>query len=75
MGEWYAAQYKLALSEKKIEAAKTVALDYYVNTVWQIEKISTTVDSNSRYNNTGLEMLNSAYKYLAITPPVQENLF
>ncbi len=52
--------YQLALSEKEIEAAKVVAMDYYKNTVWQIEKISVTADSNSRYNNTGIEAEYSA---------------
>jgi SepF-like predicted cell division protein (DUF552 family) len=52
--------YQSALSEKEIEAAKTVALDYYKSTVWQIEKISVTADSNSRYNNTEIEAEYSA---------------
>ena len=47
--------YQSALSEKEIEAAKAVAMDYYKNTAWQIEKISVTADSNSRYKNTGIE--------------------
>lgn len=52
--------YQSALSEKEIEAAKAVALDYYKNTVWQIGKISVTADSNSRYNNSGIEAEYSA---------------
>lgn len=52
--------YKSALSEKEIKVAKAVAMDYYKKTVWQIEKISVTADSNSRYNNTGIEAEYSA---------------
>lgn len=52
--------YQSALSEKEIEAAKAVALDYYKSTVWQIKKISVTADSNSRYNNAGIEAEYSA---------------
>lgn len=47
--------YQAALSEEEINGAKTTALNYYTNTVWLIDEINPTADSNHQYNYIGIE--------------------
>lgn len=47
--------YREALTTIDLEAAKAVALDYYKNTVWSINDITVTTDTNSKYDNETIE--------------------
>jgi hypothetical protein len=47
--------YKETLTTDELEAAKTVALNYYQNTVWTIKEINVTVNTNSQYSNENIE--------------------
>ncbi len=52
--------YRAALSEDEIKAAQAVAQSYYRNTIWQVDEINPTADSNSFYENIGIESEYSA---------------
>lgn len=47
--------YQKALTADEIKAAKAVALDYYKNTVWTINNISVTEDTNIQYTTKTME--------------------
>jgi hypothetical protein len=47
--------FQAALTVEELEAAKAVAFDYYKNTMWKIEEIRVTEDTNRLYENETIE--------------------
>lgn len=47
--------YKESLTTKELETAKIAAQNYYKNTVWTINDISVTENSDSQYSNKNIE--------------------